>query len=259
MLTLDTRDVQLAIDRARAEQAAAEAQLRLVQAGARVEDIRQAESQIDTARADVAAAAIGARRRRTGPRALRHPAQEQLGLAQAARRCGDDDGMWRGTASRQPQSRVRTAEEGARQASRRRASRRDRCRTRPRERRRRRRSRHSRRASTDATLLSPVAGLVTEKLVEVGEMIAAARAGRGRRGSRSRVGRRVRAGADRAADQDRPAGHGLHRCRRRWHRRHDLLHLAEGRVHAAQRADRGRAIEARLPRPHQPWTTRTAS
>ncbi len=33
VLTLDTRDVQLAIDRVKAEQAAAEAQLRLVQAG----------------------------------------------------------------------------------------------------------------------------------------------------------------------------------------------------------------------------------
>jgi HlyD family secretion protein len=55
VLTLDTRDTQLAIDRAKAEQAAAAAQLRLVQAGARVEDIRQAQSQIETARAEVAA------------------------------------------------------------------------------------------------------------------------------------------------------------------------------------------------------------
>src|SRR5262245_26116815 len=41
VLTLDTRDAQLAIDRAKAERSAAEAQLRLVQAGARVEDLRQ--------------------------------------------------------------------------------------------------------------------------------------------------------------------------------------------------------------------------
>ena len=40
VLTLDTRDLQLSIQRVKAEQAAAEAQLRLVQAGARVEDIR---------------------------------------------------------------------------------------------------------------------------------------------------------------------------------------------------------------------------
>ncbi|HUQ88274.1 MAG TPA: biotin/lipoyl-binding protein, partial [Vicinamibacterales bacterium] len=56
VLTLDTRDVQLSVQRAKAEQAAAEAQLRLVQAGARVEDVRQAQSQIETARAEVGAA-----------------------------------------------------------------------------------------------------------------------------------------------------------------------------------------------------------
>ena len=55
VLTLDTRDVQLAINRVKAEQASAEAQLRLVQAGSRVEDIRQAQSQADTARAEVTA------------------------------------------------------------------------------------------------------------------------------------------------------------------------------------------------------------
>src|SRR5688500_19977271 len=55
VMTLDTRDVQLAIQRARAEQAAADAQLRLVMAGARVEDVRHAQAQIETARAEVAA------------------------------------------------------------------------------------------------------------------------------------------------------------------------------------------------------------
>src|SRR5215212_11861302 len=38
ILTLDTKDTELAINRAKAERAAAEAQLRLVQAGSRVED-----------------------------------------------------------------------------------------------------------------------------------------------------------------------------------------------------------------------------
>ena len=56
IVTLDTRDVQLAIDRAKADRAAADAQLRLVQAGARAEDIRQAEAQVATAKADVAGA-----------------------------------------------------------------------------------------------------------------------------------------------------------------------------------------------------------
>ena len=53
---LDTRDVELQIVRARAERAAADAQLRLLQAGARPEEIRQAEAQVDAAEAEVAAA-----------------------------------------------------------------------------------------------------------------------------------------------------------------------------------------------------------
>src|SRR5512137_1422295 len=56
ILTLDKRDIELAITRAGAEQAQAEAQLRLLQAGARPEDIRQAESQVAAARADISAA-----------------------------------------------------------------------------------------------------------------------------------------------------------------------------------------------------------
>lgn len=53
---LDTADAELALARARAEQAQAEAQLRLVQAGARAEDVRQAEAQVAAALADVAPA-----------------------------------------------------------------------------------------------------------------------------------------------------------------------------------------------------------
>ena len=50
---LDTRDVELQVGRARAERAAADAQLRLLQAGARPEEIRQAQAQTDAAAADV--------------------------------------------------------------------------------------------------------------------------------------------------------------------------------------------------------------
>jgi HlyD family secretion protein len=56
LVRLDTRDTELQIDRARADRAAAAAQLRLLQAGARPEDIRQAEAQADAARAETAAA-----------------------------------------------------------------------------------------------------------------------------------------------------------------------------------------------------------
>jgi HlyD family secretion protein len=52
---LDTRDTELQIDRARAERSTSEAQLRLLQAGSRAEDVRQAESQVDAATAEAAA------------------------------------------------------------------------------------------------------------------------------------------------------------------------------------------------------------
>jgi HlyD family secretion protein len=53
---LDTADLELALRRAEAERDGAAAQLRLVRAGARSEDIRQASAQADSVRADVAAA-----------------------------------------------------------------------------------------------------------------------------------------------------------------------------------------------------------
>jgi len=50
---LDTADAELALARARAEQAQAEAQMGVVQAPARIEDVRQAEAQVIAAQADV--------------------------------------------------------------------------------------------------------------------------------------------------------------------------------------------------------------
>ena len=52
---VDTREVQLEIGRAQAERGAAEAQVRLLEAGARPEDIRQAQAQIDALRAEIGA------------------------------------------------------------------------------------------------------------------------------------------------------------------------------------------------------------
>jgi HlyD family secretion protein len=53
---LDTRDSELALERARAERQQADAQLRLLRAGSRPEDIRQAAAQYQAANAEVAAA-----------------------------------------------------------------------------------------------------------------------------------------------------------------------------------------------------------
>jgi len=51
---LDTRDVELQVGRARADRNAADAHVRLLLAGARPEEIRQAEAQVDSASAEVA-------------------------------------------------------------------------------------------------------------------------------------------------------------------------------------------------------------
>lgn len=53
--TLDTRDTDLRIQIARADRAVADAQLRLLQAGSRVEDVRQAEAQVRAAEPDAMA------------------------------------------------------------------------------------------------------------------------------------------------------------------------------------------------------------
>ena len=53
--TLDTKDTELQMERARAERAAASAQLRLLEAGARSEDVRQAEAQVDAVTSEIAA------------------------------------------------------------------------------------------------------------------------------------------------------------------------------------------------------------
>jgi HlyD family secretion protein len=169
ILTLDTRDTELAINRAKAEQAAAEAQLRLVQAGSRVEDIRQAEAQVETARADVAAARVelnaaqqdferfdtllknnsGSQKQRDDAAARRDLARDRVTSAQ---------------------SRVRTAEEVVAKL---------RAGARPEE-----IDAARARVGTviaqiaalekglhDAVLKAPIAGVVTEKLVEVGEVV----------------------------------------------------------------------------------------
>ena len=89
MARLDTRDVDLALQRAQADRAAADAQLRLLQAGSRPEDIRQAEAQAMAAASEVTAAQSRPRVRREGPSALRAAVAEQLRLAEAAGRCRD--------------------------------------------------------------------------------------------------------------------------------------------------------------------------
>lgn len=170
VMTLDTRDVQLAINRARAEQAAAEAQLRLVQAGSRIEDIRQAQSQVETARAETSASKAelsaaeedltrfdtllknnsGSRKQRDDAATRRDVARERVTSAESRVRTAEEV-LSKLRAGARPEevdaARARVATVAAQITS-------------------------LEKGITDATLQSPVGGLVTEKLVEVGEIIA---------------------------------------------------------------------------------------
>jgi HlyD family secretion protein len=170
VVTLDRRDVELAIVRARAERAQADANLRLLQAGARAEDIRQAESQAAAARAELSAA-----------RAELDSAEQDLRRFETlletnsgSRKQRDDAATRRDvTADRvtAAESRVRAAEEAI-------------ARLRAGARREEIDAARARVAAVDAqiatldksladtTFASPVGGIVTEKLAEPGEIIA---------------------------------------------------------------------------------------
>jgi len=170
ILTLDATDLSLSIARARTEQASAEAQLRLVRVAARPEDVRQAEAQVDAARADVPAALAELEaasadlkrydlllERKSGAQKPRDDAATRRDVAQARVEAAQK----RVAAAEATLARVKVGarpEEVAVAAS--------------------------RIATTvaaiasledqlkDATLISPVTGIVTEKLAEAGEMVA---------------------------------------------------------------------------------------
>jgi len=168
--TLDVRDAELQIARARAERAAADAQLRLLLAGAPVEDIRQAEAQVSATAADIGAldaelraAEIDLQRfeallaANAGATKQRDDARARVDVARERRRAIDE--------------RVRVAQEGV--ARTRRAAR-------PQE----VDAARARIAAVDAQIavldksvrdavvVAPVAGLVTQKLADAGELVA---------------------------------------------------------------------------------------
>lgn len=170
ILTLDRRDVELALDRARADRAQADANLRLVMAGARTEDIRQAESQIAAAEADVSAARAelaaaeqdlqrfetlltgnsGSRKQRDDAATRRDVARDRLSAA--------------GSRVRSVQQALARLQAGARKeeidVARARVAATD------------TQIATLEKSLADTTFRSPVTGVVTEKLVETGEVIA---------------------------------------------------------------------------------------
>ena len=167
---LDDTDVVLARQRAQAERDQAAAQLRLLQAGPRGEDVRQARAQADTADADVVAAAAELDSARTdltrfeallasnaGSRKQRDDAATKVAVADARLRAARE----RARAAAEALARVRAgarAEEIA--AARARVA-----------------GVEAQIAAlaenqADATLKSPVSGFVTAKLADAGEIVA---------------------------------------------------------------------------------------
>jgi HlyD family secretion protein len=167
---LDTRDAELAIARARAERAQADAQLRLLLAGSRPEDIRQAAAQTTAAEAEVGAARAelenaeadlerhealiranaGARKARDDARARRDVARDRLAAArERARATGEGAARVKSGARREEieAARARVQAVDAQIAT-------------------------LDKAVADAAVTAPIAGVVTTRLVNVGEMVA---------------------------------------------------------------------------------------
>jgi HlyD family secretion protein len=167
---LDTADATLALDRARADRAQVEAQRRLLRAGPRIEDVRQAEAQVMAARtetaaadADVAAAQVDVDRfealvaSRSGSRKQRDDAVSRRDVARARARAVEE--------------RVRVAEEtlarvkaGARReevaAADARVTAAD------------VQIKILEKAIADAVVTAPVSGIVSDLMVDVGELVA---------------------------------------------------------------------------------------
>ncbi len=170
VMTLDTRDVELSVRRAQADHAAADAQLRLVMAGARVEDVRQAAAQVETARAELQTARTeldaaeqdlvrfetllqnnsGSQKQRDDAATRRDLGKDRVSSAQSRVRTAEE-ALARVKAGARPEeidaARARVSAAAAQIAS-------------------------LEKGLHDATVEAPGAGVVTEKLVEVGEIIA---------------------------------------------------------------------------------------
>ena len=167
---LDTRDVELALQRAQAERAQADAQLRLLQAGARGEDVRQAEAQVSAAAAEVAAAQADLAAAQTDLQRFERLLQSNSGSQKqrddaATRREMAND---RVTAAR---ARERAAREGAsklRAGSRREEIEAARARVQAVD----AQIATLEKSKDDAVVTAPIDGIVTERLLDPGEIVA---------------------------------------------------------------------------------------
>jgi HlyD family secretion protein len=167
---LSTTDTELAIRRAEADRDQAMAQLRLLQAGARVEDIRQAQAQLESAEADVRAAE--AEQQSAAADLQRF---EALLQANAGSRKQRDDAATRSevTAARVRAAKERSAASGQSLARLKAGSRAEeiaaaRAHVAAAE----AQMASLQKSLSDAVLNSPVTGIVTSKLIDQGEVIA---------------------------------------------------------------------------------------
>jgi HlyD family secretion protein len=169
ILTLDRRDIELALMRARAEQAQADAQLRLVLAGARPEDVHQAESQVTVARTDVEPAKVelqaaqqdldrfetllkqnsGSQKQRDDALARRDLARERVASAESRVKAAEENVTRVKAGARVEEIQAARARLAAMAAQ----------------------IEALQKSLSDTRLVSPVAGVLTEKLVEAGEVI----------------------------------------------------------------------------------------
>ena len=170
VLRLDARDAQLAIERAKAEHRQAEAQLKLLEAGSRREDIAQAQAQTQAAKDEIAAARAelaaaesdlqrfdallkanaGSQKQRDDAAARRDIARERVQAAESRARAAEQ-----GTARLRAGARAEEIEAARARLAAVTAS-----------------VNAAEKLLHDTTLVSPISGVVTEKLVSVGEVIA---------------------------------------------------------------------------------------
>jgi membrane fusion protein YbhG len=166
---LDTRDTEIQLQRARADRDQADAQLRLLRAGSRAEDIRQAQAQRDAAETDAAAAEAELRsaetdlerfesllRANAGSQKQRDDAKAQADVARERLRGANEriraarEALNRLMAGARPQeieaARARVAAVDAQIAA-------------------------LEKSLKDATVVSPLAGIVTLKLADQGEVL----------------------------------------------------------------------------------------
>jgi len=167
---LDTEDVALQIARTRADRAGAVAQLRLLEAGSRAEDVRQARAQVDAATSDAAATDAEVKSSQldldrfqalltanAGSVKQRDDAQARVDTANARQRAAQD----RVRSAREALARL---EAGARpeeiQAARARVNSAD------------AQIAVLEKSVRDATVVAPISGIVTQKLIDAGEVVA---------------------------------------------------------------------------------------